>query len=535
MSPKLPLSELIRPFVVNRPDETMLFDRGLEVSWGEFDALCLRTVNWLRGQGVGPADRVAVWLVNRVEWLALLFGLARVGATMVAVNTRYRAAELEYILQRSGAKLLVLQLNFKKIDFPLVLRDVNPASAQALVRVAVVDADASMPARILGRPTVAFEPGAQAGAEAQDGSDPEAVALMISTSGTTRGPKLAMHVQWRLTLHSQQLARAAALDAPGARLLAMTPFCGVGGFNPVLGALAGGATVHVMDAFDAAAAAHTMLQQGITHAFGLDVMLRGIVDQVPGHDPFPAARRLHYICLNDPAGFLPFAHAAAARRIPLLPITYGSSEMQGMFALPRCDRPMPEMVQAPGWPISGASDAVRICDPDSGAILGPGHSGTLEIRSITGFVGYFDNEEATREAMTPDGYFRTGDIASQLADGSFAYESRLGDSLRLGGFLVSPVEIEEVLKALPGVAEAQVVGVSVDGVYRCAAFIVSAPLGAPTEAEVVAWAAARLAPFKVPARVWSVSEFPVTEGPNGVKVQRGKLRDMAQVRLATGA
>lgn len=215
MSPKLPLSELIRPFVVNRPDETMLFDRGLAVSWGEFDALCLRTVNWLRGQGVGPADRVAVWLVNRVEWLALLFGLARVGATMVAVNTRYRAAELEYILQRSGAKLLVLQLNFKKIDFPLVLRDVNPASAQALVRVAVVDADASMPARILGRPTVAFEPGAQAGAEAQDGSDPEAVALMISTSGTTRGPKLAMHVQWRLTLHSQQLARAAALDAPG--------------------------------------------------------------------------------------------------------------------------------------------------------------------------------------------------------------------------------------------------------------------------------------------------------------------------------
>ena len=535
MPPKLPLSALIRPFVARRPGETMLVDRGRAVSWSEFDALCLRTTSWLRGQGMGPGDCVAVWLVNRVEWLALLFALARVGATMVAVNTRYRAAELEYILQRSRAKMLVLQLNFGKIDFPHVLRDANPACAQALVLVAVVDADGSTPTRILGRPTVAFEPGSRPEADGRDGSDPEAVALMIATSGTTRGPKLAMHTQWRLTLHNQQLARVAGLDAPGASLLAVAPFCGVGGLNPVLGAMAGGATVHAMDMFDAAAAAHTMQQQGITHVFGLDVMFRGIIDQVPGHDPFPAARRLHYISLNDPASFVPFAQAAAARRIPLLPITYGSSEMQGMFALPRCDRPMPEMVQAPGWPISGAGDAVRIRDPDSGAILGPGYSGALEIKSVTGFVGYFDDEEATREAMTPDGYFRTGDIARQFGDGSFAYESRQGDSLRLGGFLVSPVEIEEVLKGLPGVAEAQVVGVQVDGTYRCAAFIIPAPFGAPVEAEVVAWAAARLAPFKVPARVWSVSEFPVTEGPNGVKIQRVKLREMAQAHLATSA
>ena len=528
------LSALIRPFVEQRPDATMLVDRGRAISWREFDVLCRRTASWLSAQGVAPGDRVAVWLVNRVEWLALLFALARVGAAMVAVNTRYRAAELEYILQRSGAKMLVLQLNFGKIDFPLVLRDANPACAQALVCVAVVDADASTPDWILGRPTLAFDPLGQPLADAHDGSDPAAVVLMIPTSGTTRGPKLAMHPQGRLTAHNQQLARAAGLDAPGASLLAVAPFCGVGGLNPVLGAMAGGATVHAMDMFDAAAAAHTMQQQGITHVFGLDVMFRGIIDQVPGHDPFPAARRLHYISLNDPAGFMPFAHAAAARRIPLLPITYGSSEMQGMFALPRCDRPMQEMVQAPGWPISGDGDAVRIRDLDTGAILGPEQSGALEIKSATGFVGYHNNEDATRDAMTPDGYFRTGDVARQFADGSFIYEARQGDSLRLAGFLVSPIEVEEVLKRLPGVVDAQVVGVQVEGAHRCVAFIISAPAGAPSEAEVVAWAAARLAPFKVPARVWFVSDYPITEGPNGVKVQRGKLREMGQARLAPG-
>ena len=103
--------------------------------------------------------------------------------------------------------------------------------------------------------------------------------------------------------------------------------------------------------------------------------------------------------------------------------------------------------------------------------------------------------------------------------------------MRLGGFLVSPAEIEDVLKRLPGVADAQVVGVELKGQARCAAFVIPSPDGAPSEPQVLAGAAAIMAGFKVPARVWFLDAFPVTQSANGTKIQRNRLREMAMERL----
>ena len=105
--------------------------------------------------------------------------------------------------------------------------------------------------------------------------------------------------------------------------------------------------------------------------------------------------------------------------------------------------------------------------------------------------------------------------------------------MRLGGFLVSPLEIEDALKALPGVADVQVVAVEIGGQSRCVAFVIPGR-DAPRESDVIAAAGRRMAAFKVPARVWFVGEFPVTQSANGVKIQRAKLREMALARLAEG-
>src|SRR5712691_9785111 len=147
------------------------------------------------------------------------------------------------------------------------------------------------------------------------------------------------------------------------------------------------------------------------------------------------------------------------------------------------------------------------------------------------FAGYCNDAEATAAAMRPDGFFRTGDIGRLRADGSFVFETRRGDAIRLGGFLVSPVEIEDTLKRIPAVADAQVVGVELDGRMRCAAFVIPAEGFAPSEAEIVAGAAEIMAAFKVPARVWFLDAFPVTQSANGTKIQRSKLREMAIERL----
>src|ERR1700680_648639 len=154
---ELTLPALLDRHLAERPDALACVDGDKRVSYAEFDALCRKTAAWLIAQGIRPGDRIAVWLVNRIEWLALLFGLARIGAALVAVNTRFRAAELEHVLRRSGApllvlgaarvavnprcgaaelehvlrgsgaRMLVLEPTFKKIDFATVLAEVDAA------------------------------------------------------------------------------------------------------------------------------------------------------------------------------------------------------------------------------------------------------------------------------------------------------------------------------------------------------------------------------------------------------------------------
>jgi fatty-acyl-CoA synthase len=528
METPLTFAAALARHVAERPNDIAFFDGTRAISFAAFDRLCLKSAAWLRTQGIGKGDRVAVWLVNRVEWMALWFGLARVGAALVAVNTRYRASELEYILQRSGARMLVLELNFRKIDFPAVLKDVNPDMVPALQCVAVFEGGADRPAMILAKPTVSFDLQQQDDAVVPDDSEPDALVALFTTSGTTRGPKLVMHTQRTMMLHSQRVAHAYDFEAEGVHLLGALPFCGVFGLNAVMAAFSCGAPTTLMDAFDGAIAARLMEQSGLTHAFGSDEMYSRIFENALSERPFPAARRL---------GFGSFNYGAEEFALPLrdrgLPLTglYGSSEVQALFAMQPLTLPVAQQIQGGGRPASGARAEVRIRDIETGELLGPGISGEIEIRADTNFVGYFNDAEATAKAMDTDGFFHTGDVGWLREDGTFVYQTRLGDAIRLAGFLVSPVEIEEVLTQFPSVAMAQVVAVEIGGQMRCVAFVTPRPGTVPDEADVIARASASMGAFKVPARVWVVDEFPTTLSSNGVKIQRAKLRTMALERL----
>jgi fatty-acyl-CoA synthase len=233
-------------------------------------------------------------------------------------------------------------------------------------------------------------------------------------------------------------------------------------------------------------------------------------------------------------GAAEFARAAWGRRLPVIGL-YGSSEAQALFASQPMALPLDERIEPGGRPTSPDAE-VRVRDVDTGELLAPGASGELEIRSPTLFVGYMGDPEATAEAFQADGFFKTGDVGHLRRDGSFVFEARRGDAIRIAGYLVSPPEVEETLKRLPLVADALVVGVPIAGQTRICAFVIPAPVPGrePREAEVISAAAAIMAGFKVPARVWFVESFPTTEGPNGIKVQRAPLRELALRRVAEG-
>ena len=503
-------------------EPAFVFD-GTPVSRAEFAKKVEQTAAWLAAQGIGKGDVVAVWLVNRVEWVALLFAAARLGAVVAAVNTRYRSAEVAHLLRVSGARLMVVEAEFRSIDFAAILSDVARAEVPALQELAVVGADA-IPAQW---PCVRFDAFDRAYPPAPAQDDVDLPVLLYTTSGTTKGPKLVAHSQRTLATHALSVAKALKLDSQRHSLLAMLPFCGTFGMTSLLGFVAAGATVHALDAFEATPALNILGEHRITHSFGSDEMFRRILALTDTPRPFPHLEICGFAAFQP--GWRELVAEAEARGMKLFGL-YGSSEVQALFSIARTNDAFADRIEGGGWPMSPDAK-VRARDTETGALAAAGVSGEIEISAPSCFLGYFNNPDATRDAMTADGFFRTGDIGRLRGDGAFVYETRAGDAMRLGGFLVAPGEIEDELKSCPGVADAQVVAVDLKGHARCVAFVI--PGKEPPQPEALtARLRDRLAGYKVPARIYLVETFPVTDSANGVKIQRARLRTMAMERIA---
>ncbi|WP_375158961.1 AMP-binding protein [Bradyrhizobium sp. RDT46] len=504
-------------------DPAFVFD-GTPVSRADFARRVEQTAAWLAAQGIGKGDVVAVWLVNRIEWIALLFAAARCGAIVAAVNTRYRSAEVAHLLRLSGARLMVVEAAFRSIDFAAILAGIAEHEVPALQRLAVVGADA-IPAHWPCVRFDAFDSFYPPAPLAED--DIDLPVLLYTTSGTTKGPKLVSHSQRTLASHAVSVAKALRLDPQRHALLAMLPFCGTFGMTSLLGFVAAGATIHVLDAFEAAPAFEILREHRITHSFGSDEMFRRILALTDAPRPLPHLELCGFAAFQP--GWRGLAAAAESRGLPLFGL-YGSSEVQALFAIAQPSDAFADRIEGGGWPMSPEA-SVRVRDTETGELAADGVSGEIEISAPSRFLGYFHNPDATREAITADGFFRTGDIGRLRGDGSFVYETRAGDAMRLGGFLVAPGEIEDELKSCTGVSDAQVVAVDLKGQARCVAFVT--PTTEPPRHEtLIAHLRERLAGYKVPARIYLVDAFPVTDSANGVKIQRARLRAMAMERLA---
>jgi fatty-acyl-CoA synthase len=209
---------------------------------------------------------------------------------------------------------------------------------------------------------------------------------------------------------------------------------------------------------------------------------------------------------------------------------FGMSEVQALYALQPPELPAAQR-KLGGGVLTSPLAHVRVRDPESGELLGPGRAGALECAGPSLMVGYYGNEAATAEAMTADGYVRTGDLAEIDGTGGFTFLSRMGDVLRLSGFLVNPLEIEAHIQKMPGIDACQTVAVASPAGVRAVAFVTLKPGATLDETAVIAHCKRGLANYKVPLRVFAVDDFPKTPSPNGFKIQRNKLREMALANL----
>jgi len=503
-----------------------LVDRGRQVSFRDLAAESGRVAGGLRRLGVRAGDRVALWLPNVPAWLAAFLACAQLGAIAVSVNTRFRSHELADILHRSGARALLFWPGFKGIDFAGILGACDPQALAQLQAMLVYDeAGASPPQAVLGKPAFSYASLAGGPPLAESGAAPDAGCAIFTTSGTTKAPKFVLHDQRTVIKHAFDVVKGFSIGPDAAMLLA-PPLCGVFGFCSAMASLAAGRPLVMAPAWNAEQAARDLIAHRVTHINGTDEAAAQLLDIVGAS--FRSMRFFGYAAFNPSQGDI--VRRADARGLKLVGL-YGASEVQALFARQDENAPVTERMLAGGLPVSPET-RVRARDPASGAILAHGEPGELEFLAPSSrMVGYYGNPDATREAIAADGYYRSGDLGYTLADGRFVFLTRIGDALRLGGFLVSPMEIEAVVQEAPGIAACQVVGVARPAGLVPVAFVVLQHGAALDEPAVIAYVAARLARYKVPLRVFAVDAFPVTPGANATKIQKSKLREIAEALL----
>jgi fatty-acyl-CoA synthase len=252
-------------------------------------------------------------------------------------------------------------------------------------------------------------------------------------------------------------------------------------------------------------------------------MIRRLLDWAPDNPAFPDLRFTGFAAFNHtPAELIAMGDRRGLKLVGL----YGMSEVQALLSRQSEDAPAAERAKGGGRLVS-ARAAMRVRDPESGKLLAPGEAGELEFKGPSLLKEYFGNPEATQEAFTEDGWLRTGDLGRMEPDGRFQYLTRMGDVLRLGGFLVSPAEVEDYLQRDPSVAVAQVVAVQTAAGSRAVGFVTQTAGAQLDEAALLAHLKAGIAAYKVPKRIVALDEMPTTSGPNGVKIQRARLRRMA--------
>ena len=519
--------ELLSRHVEERPEAIALYDTDQPVSYRSLHDEANRVAALLYEQGARPGDRLALWLPNCTAWLAIFLACARLSITVVAMNTRFRSREAGDLISRGRCRWLAMWPSFKGLPFAQILQDVD-AGLLAMVEGVLILGD--MPATSPLPRASMFSYGDTPGFEL-----PETVplplgtahALVYTTSGTTSQSKLVLHDQQTMIYHGSAVARFHGI-VPGDALLMAAPFCGAFGFSAALASLVSGATLVSSPVLEPLECARQIKRYNATHTFANNELLARILDAAGDEaHPFPSLRIAGFASFAPSLGDLP--ERAERAGIALVGL-YGSSELQALVAAQRADAPLAEREQAGGH-LAAPDAKVRARDTESGAILSHGEVGEIEILSPSLMKGYLDNEAATRKAVDDDGYFRTGDLGHTIDEHTFVFHARNGDFLRLSGFLVNPLEIEQFIETLDGVTACQVVGVTLQGKTVPVAFTVADHGARITEERILEHCRASLARFKIPARAAVIEAFPVVESANSNKIQRGKLQDMALALL----
>jgi len=531
--------QMLEDVAARFPQREAIVAADRRTTYEEFVAESRRMARALLACGVGRDDKVAVWLPNRPAWLFIQLACAMIGAALVALNTRYKAHELSYILGQSDATTLILTDHFGPIDFLETLAEVLPelrdgepgqlslAGFPKLTRV-IMDAEDPYPGCL--RLSDVLEAGGEPEWEralqtARAATGPDDPWTILYTSGTTSFPKGAVISHRNAVPHGWYSGKVLQMTEAD-RVLHALPVTGTwGGLCVPLSTFAHGACLILMETFEAAVALHLIEREGVTIWNAVDAMVIPVLDH-------PDLARCKRGTLRT-GGFAStgggrdglFEDILHTLGVPQAYQPYGMTELNALSLLHALDETDESRAQSGAWAPEGLE--VRVVDAETGQDMPVGRPGELWFRGPLVTRGYYKKPEETAEAFTADGWFKSGDLGVRDAEGRTFFKGRLREVLRISHFMVAPAEIEDFIMTHPKVSQAFVIGVPDSKMNEAAvAYVIPKPGESVTEAEIVAHCKGKIASYKVPRHVRVVDDVPRSHGPHGDKVQKAKLREL---------
>jgi fatty-acyl-CoA synthase len=498
---------------------------GRRWTWRELNHAVDEVARGLIALGIEKGDRVGIWAPNCAEWTITQFATAKIGAVLVNVNPAYRTHEFSYAVNQSGMRLLLAASSYKTSDYRAIV-DQTRADCPTLERTVYVDTDdwaalvaagQEQPADVIDRRSHGLSP-----------DDPINIQYTSGTTGFPKGATLSHHNILNNGYFVTELIGFTEED----RLCIPVPFYHCFGMVMAnLGCATHGATMVIpAPGFDPGTTLESIADERCTAVYGVPTMFIAMQN----HPDF-ASYDLSSLRTGIMAGAVcpveVMKRCVNEMHMAEISIAYGMTETSPVSCQTRRDDDLDRRTATIGR--AAPHVEIKIVDPVTGETLERGVPGEFCTRGYSVMLGYWNDEEKTREAIDADDWMHTGDLAVMREDGYCNIVGRIKDMVIRGGENIYPREIEEFLYRHPQVQDVQVVGVP-DAKYgeELCAWIIAKPGTKPTEDDIRAFCKGQIAHYKVPRYIRFVSGFPMTVTG---KVQKFAMREETMKELGLEA
>ncbi|BAP62695.1 AMP-binding protein [Methanococcus maripaludis] len=519
------------------PDREFLVypDRNLRFTYKEFDERTDLLAKGLLEIGIKKGDHIGIWARNVPDWLTFMFATAKIGVVLVTVNTAYKSHELAYVMEQSDMKALAIIDSFRDVNYLEILYELVPELKTSqrgklnseefpyLKNVIYVGQEKhrgmynTNELMLLGK-YVSDEKLI----EAKKGLDSNDVINMQYTSGTTGFPKGVMLTHKNILNNGYYIGEKQKFTEEERLCLPVPLFHCFGIVLGVLALLTHGGTLVMLEIFDPLLVLAAIQKEKCTAVYGVPTMFIAEFSH-PMFEMFDLSSLRTGIMAGSTCPIEAMKKVMSDMYMREITISYGLTEASPVFTMTSVDDPLEKRVESVGKAMPHCE--VKIIDPETGETLAPGNVGEICCRGYNVMKGYYKMPEKTAEVIEKDGWLHSGDLAVEDEDGYYKIVGRIKDMIIRGGENIYPREIEEFLYNMPGINDAQVVGIP-DEKYGeiVGAFVIPKEGYEIKEEDVRDFALEKIARYKVPKHVFVVEEFPMTASG---KIQKFKLTELA--------